>query len=239
MGCHLLHHFLPKTCGPRMSQAPVAQSSVGCPTGDGRPVPWCGRGTRTGTSSAWATTPVLLHGRPRRPSAQLPCLHAALGLPLQSLLACFLWVSFHLTSPCPAPSPPASSPALPLVSAAFRTCLEVGTMVAETAAWPYSACFPVCCLPCCSSGLQDTCFCELKLLALCGLGSEEKVWERVINLFPYIDAWAASSVPARSGGRGSQESEAGGCGLGKLSEDSWSWQPLGRGPRASHLNTME
>ena len=116
VGCRLLHHFLPKTCGPRMSQAPVAQNSVGCPTGDGRPVTWCGRRTRTGTSSAWATSSHT--GDPARcPSAQLPCLHAALGLPLQSLLACFLWISFHLTSPCPVPLP-----AHILSSTAFGLC---------------------------------------------------------------------------------------------------------------------
>ena len=117
MGCRLLHHFLPKTCGPRMSQAPVAQSSVGCPTGDGRPVPWCGRGTRTGTSSAWATTPVLLHGRP----GALPLCTAALftrsvGSP-SVVSSCLLPVGLlpsHLPLPCPLPARILSSTAFGL-----------------------------------------------------------------------------------------------------------------------------
>lgn len=41
---------------------------------------------------------------------------------------------------------------------------------------------------------------KLKNLALYSLGSKEKAGERMINLFPYIDGWMASSSSATSGG---------------------------------------
>lgn len=69
---------------------------------------------------------------------------------------------------------------------------------------------------------------KLKTLALYSLGSKEKAWERVINLFPYIDGWMASSSSARSGGRGRETHGAGGCGLRKPASPDWTGRSLHR-----------
>lgn len=84
-----------------------------------------------------------------------------------------------VTSPLLAwlPSPP-SSPA---------ACRPAPFQKVPRSALPCSGWFPASRLPCHSCRLPSTCFHMLKHLASYSLGSMDKAWERVINLFPYID----------------------------------------------------